>query len=556
MKRTSKIISLLLAIGLTFSLAACSGKNNGANGNGGAKDGKTITVKSFEAGYGTTWLYKVKEKFEEVYKEEGYKVNILKPDNSLKSAAALADMRNSKKTGVDVYFVQSVAVANAIDEEYGSCITDLTDMYDLPAIKFDGTEEDVKISEKLSSTYDASVKAGDKYYSMLWASSPSGLIANTKVLTKYGLTLPKTTDELFKCFSVIWNGTDTIGGSSETKVYPFAWAGNNAVGYALYSLYTNLGQMIGQDGYNQFMSLQQGATITEDDIKNGKNMYKNDDIYTALEIMMKEFNTETSCPGSANNTHDKAHFNLLKGNCAFIPDGEFFFREAMVNYSDLIGDISFLNVPVNSELGVKLKLDGTGKNREKCDEILSYVIGLIDENKTTEQIIVAVSNDLDAEVTAEQIETITEARACYYERKDHNAYITSSSNVKDIAKLFLRMVASDDFGDLFNETAYAYAPYSRNNNNESEYSFVNDCFKIVKRKGAWGVSNLDATGLRLAANISLYAPYGPEIARSVSNTKCRFDTTNSADFIKVKNEIIETVNSQWAEKMKNAGYNV
>lgn len=550
-----KIISFILSLALIFScmvLTAC-GNNNSAN------DGKTITVKAYKAGYGTTWLYKMKEKFEALYAEEGYKVNILKPDNSLKGAAALADMRNSKKTGVDVYFVQSVDIANAIDEEYGSCVLDISDIYDSPAIGFDGAEEDVKISVKFGSTYDSAIKNSNTYYSLMWASSPSGLIVNTKVLGEYGLSVPKTTDELFDCFKAIYEGNGVKGGSKSTGVYPFAWAGNNAYGYALYSLYTNLGQILGREEYDKFLSLQQGDTITQEDIANGASMYDNDDIYSSVGIMMREFNTITSVAGSGNDTHDTAHYNVLTGKCAFIPDGEFFFQEAKVNYEQYLDDISFINVPVNSDLGVKLKLDGSGTNRGKCDEILSYVVGLVDEGKTTEQIIVAVSNEKDAEISAAQIESITEARLCYYERKDHNAFISKWTDVPEVAKLFMRMYASDDFGDLFNETAYGYAPYSRRNTPNSQYSFVNDCLSLVARDGAWGVSKLDSTGLRKAAIIELYGEYGDDIVRKLCDSDCLYSTTNinqNETFKSVKSKIKTKIASDWNGKMKNAGYNV
>lgn len=553
MKKTLKITSLLLAVFLSFGVCACGGNNASKN------DPKVITVKTFKAGYGTAWLYKAKEKFEELYKDEGYKVNILKPDNSLQGSAALADMRNAKKLGVDVYFVQSVSIANALDKEYGECVADISDVYASRAIGFDGAEENVTIANKLSDTYDSAVKLGNNYYSMLWASSPCGLIANTKVLAKYGLELPKTTDELFACFKAIYEGANGQGGSSSTGVYPFAWAGQNAYGYALYSLYANLGQMLGQDETAKFLSLQQGATVTENDVKNGKSMYNSDDVFAPIEIMMKEFNTATSVPGSVNAIHTTgAQYNLLSGKCAFIADGEFFFSETKNDYGDRINDVAFINVPVASDLGVKLQLDGDGNDRAKCDVILSYVIGLVDQNKTAEEIIFAVS-DKGYEISVEQIEQIAEARGCFYERKDHNAYISKYSEKADIAKLFLRMVASDDFGDLFNETAYAYAPYSRRNDIESDYAFVNDCFKLVKRSNAWGISRLDVTGLRQAANVGLYNPYGEDIVRKLCDSNVLYSTndkSSKSDFVKVREEIRKNIADHWNEKMTNAGYNV
>lgn len=124
----------MLVVCSVFTATGCAEQNV-------VQDGKTVNVKVFKAGYGTTWLYRLKEKFEEVYKEQGYKVNILEPDNSLKTPAALSEMRAGKKSGVDLYFVQSVTVEQALDAEYGACAEDLTDVYDSPAISFDGNGE-------------------------------------------------------------------------------------------------------------------------------------------------------------------------------------------------------------------------------------------------------------------------------------------------------------------------------------------------------------------------------------------------------------------------------
>lgn len=43
-------------------------------------------------------------------------------------------------------------------------------------------------------------------------------------------------------------------------------------------------------------------------------------------------------------------------------DGEFFFAEARVNYAEYVGDVAFINSPVNSAVGTILKLDGSGEN--------------------------------------------------------------------------------------------------------------------------------------------------------------------------------------------------
>ena len=553
-KFLTKIVAAVLVVCSVFTATGCAKQNV-------VQDGKTVNVKVFKAGYGTTWLYRLKEKFEEVYKEQGYKINILEPDNSLKATAALSEMRAGKKSGVDLYFVQSVTVEQALDAEYGACAEDLTDVYDSPAISFDGSEESVKISSKLSSSYDGAVKDGDKYYSYLWASSPCGLVVNTRVLKKYGLSVPKTTNELFACYDAIYRGNGKTEGSEKTNVYPFSWAGNNAYGYALFPLYAYLGQILGREKYNKFISLQSGETPTEQDVQEGYKYFYNtdggysDNVYLAAETLMKQYNNNTSCYGSVGAEHGEAHYNLLMGNCAFIADGEFFFAEARVNYAKYVGDVAFINSPVNSAVGTILKLDGSGENAELCDKILSYVIGLSDEGKEVSEIISSVLSEFGVTLTEEQVKRVEEARAVFYERADHNAYIVKDSPVADIAKLFLRMAASDDFGKLFKETAYGYSPYASSSAEKSEYDFVNQVYAVAERKGAWGVSNTNITGLRKKANFGIYEPYGVEIVLDISGgtyTYASDPSVNNGDneytaFVKkVKTKVKEI----WKEKVK------
>lgn len=539
------IVGILLTATMVTAVSAC-------NSNPGVvQDGKTVNVKVYKGGYGTTWLYQLKEKFENVYKDEGYKINILTPDNSLEGNAVLSEMRvGYDKTGVDLYFTQNVSVANVTDAEYGICAEEITDMYADPAVSFDGTEEEKPIGEKLSSFFDDMVKAPgeDKYYGYVWANSPCGLVVNTKVLDTYGLEIPVTTDELFECYDAIYNGNGTIGGSSSTKVYPFAWGGNNSYGYALYALYPYVAQILGQEEFDKFINMQEGEEPTDEDIEYGYRRYENEWLYSAVEILQKQYNTMTSVPGSINDTHDKAHYNVITGKAAFTVDGDFFFNEVKANYSTYLNDITFVNIPINSALGVKLQLDGSGTDEARCDELLSFAIKLCDEGKTAEEIISEAGTKMGAVLTTEQMSAIMDARSVYYEKASHTAYITKDSPNADIAKLFLRMMSSDDFGALFNETSNASNPYAEVNEIASDYAFTNGVSAVVNRSGAWEVSNLHHGGLRQACNLHLFYPYGVDIVLSL--------VSSNPSIEEVEENVKTKTKEQWPKLMAMAGYNV
>lgn len=509
-----KLFSLVVCVLLAFGMVACGGGDD----NKIQSDGKTINVKVYNGGYGTAWLYQLKEKFEKVYKSEGYKVNILTPQEDLKGGTALGEIAVSG--GADLYFVQSVSLSDVLTSKGKVLVKDISDVYGSKAIKFDGTEEDVTIASKLPLSYESSVKDGDKYYSMLWANSPSGLVVNKEVLAKYDLELPRTTDELFNCFDAIYNGNGKISGSDTTGVYPMSIPNGNAYGYGLYPLYTYLGQMLGQAEYEKFMSLNCDAT-------SANAFYEGTDIYASIENIMKMYNSKTALAGSKNKEAKTSQADILQGRCAFICDGECFVSEVSGRYDiNSINKITYINFPVCSQLGVKLGI---------TDAELSEVIAKYDEGKAVDNIVNETGVSLD------KVNKIIEARNCFYERIDLNTYIPIGSSVSDISELFLRMMASDDFGDLFNSTAKGYAPYSLNNNVTSEYEYINKCFEAVSKDNSWGVSNLHATGDRKKKNIKIYTYYGSDICKlsDVSDgitfeVKDVFSNTN---YLKVVNNI-------------------
>lgn len=512
--------AILIPIALTL-LSAC-GENNEVSAT-------TITIKAYKGGYGTSWLYTLKEKFETVYAEENYRVNIINPSNTLEGSDALADMRlGYKKNGVDIYFVQNVLGYQTQDKDYGACAESLTDIYDEHPISFDGSEESKTIKEKLKTTYNSSVKYGDDYYSILWASSPCGLVVNTKVLSDYNLSIPKTTDELFNCYNVISAKT------KETGVYPFSWGGSNSFGYSLFALYPMLAQLLGQEGYNQFIRLQaKEGDPSQDDIDNGYKLYDNDLVYAPLTTLATIYANDTATANSQNDNHSKAHYNVTAGKAAFTFDGEFLFNEVKNNYSKYLNDITFVNTPVHSGLAQILEI---------TDKALSDVISLVDEGKSVQEIVTATSLE-ESKVTR-----IKEARSCYYEKANHNAYITKGSTKVEIAKLFLRMATSDDFGKEFNKAANASFPYASSNDLESDYPFVNGVSKVTGLADSWGVNNTITEGLRYKANIKVFEPYNDGIIKQLIAQGSSEVTSRIRNYM--------TSAATWAEFMQKAGYEV
>jgi hypothetical protein len=115
----------------------------------------------------------------------------------------------------------------------------------------------------------------------------------------------------------------------------------------------------------------------------------------------------------------------------------------------------------------------------KCDELLSFIIGMVDENKSVDEMVAAVKTEMNIDVNAADVQEVARARGVTYSRGiEHVAYITKGSDKKDITALFLRMMSSDDFGETFLRAANGSSPYYAAENTTSDYQFVRSASKI------------------------------------------------------------------------------
>ena len=78
MKKAKKIFIRLvvgiLSVATLLCSAACGGSGDKID-----RSETTISVRAHKGGYGTSYLNKLKEKFETLYADKGYKVQILTP---------------------------------------------------------------------------------------------------------------------------------------------------------------------------------------------------------------------------------------------------------------------------------------------------------------------------------------------------------------------------------------------------------------------------------------------------------------------------------------------
>jgi hypothetical protein len=193
---------------------------------------------------------------------------------------------------------------------------------------------------------------------------------------------------------------------------------------------------------------------------------------------------------------NKAHSNLVLGMAAFMFDGNYFYNEVMENKSlqPYMADMRMCPTPVSSYVGLKWELCGedhnvgygnnSGKHCAKCDQIMSAIIKAYDDGKDNATIKSEVESALNVTLTDLQVEKIVEARSCGYGISEP-CYIIKDSPKKEVAKLFLRMLASEDVARL-REKYGQMSIYSKPQATADTPQFLADCYKIDGLR-QWGV---------------------------------------------------------------------
>ena len=565
-----KVISLMLA---AASAVLCGFTACGSSAT--AVDEKTITVKCMRAGFGTDWLYDLTGKFETAFAAEGYKVNILTPDRSISGETVIKELaRGYDAIKVDVYITASAfpdkvgALGN-----YGVLVEDIRDsIYNKPAISYDGTEEDILISEKLSEdVVPFVIDSNGIMYGFNWAQSSGGLVVNTRKLAKYNLQIPRTTNEMFDCFQKIYCGYNGIDNSINSSTYPLTYVpGNN--GYGVCFLNALMAQYDGDfyDSFWSFTSVDGDGNVIELS-EDGYRLFNDAAVYEMLNVAYRTFDVKISAPGSTNQSLDQAQAKVMgdKNGAVFMFNGDWMLNEVKLNYKNKLHDIDFVNFPVISALGVKLFGAGTSYNMSEaaCDELLSYIIGLADENTDIADIVVAVRQNKGIDIAEADAAEVARARGVSFSRGvEHIAYITKDTPKKDIASLFYRMMASDDFGRTFSELANGATPYYAEENTTSEYSFVRNASKITSNR-YFSLISSGARGYRKLLNLNQMFTTQTHIPDYISsrNSASIFDTRGgmSGESVAIyatlarglQTEEFNNVKNNWSNYKKNAGLN-
>lgn len=499
-KLFSIVLSVFMMFVVVFSATACGGGGEASL----VTDEKTINVRVRNAGYGTTYIEKLAEQFNKTFENEGYKVNVLPAREDLVGENVLRNIYSD--SGIDVYFTDSLTSANlANHKEYGQTGMDITELvWNKKPIKFDGTEEELTVSEKLSKNFDVSnlsLLYNDKCYGLPFAAPFSVLAVNKRVLEEYGLDLPRTTDEMFYCFDKIMEKAKDDTAQGKQPVFPVTYSLSNN-NYMLSVLHPWLAQYNGVEEFNKFWSWEEA-----DGTPMGKESYKvfgYDSVKVMLEVMYRFSDYNVAAWGSGSQDFKSAQAQIMKGEAVFYSVGDWMFNEEFYGFPQYRNDVTCISAPVVSALGTKLFGEGSkyGFNFEKADDVLSCIIKYCDQGKLAEEIKPLVDAELSVNIDLADVTTVCERRGIVRCSIGCDMIMNVKSTKKDISALFMRFCTSTDAGKIFAQEARTSSPWALGSTVESEYAWIQGQQKISNNRYFTPIRGTDyGEGYRLEVGV-------------------------------------------------------
>lgn len=526
-KMMRMVVAGILCMAMAVTMSACGKKEGGVS-----QDEKTLNIRVYKSGYGDDYVRALVAAFESTYAEEGYKINIVSSDSTIQGQVVTNEMILGENNGIDLYITGNVSptrlVSSSLENGMDMIAADLTDVYESTPIKADKSEESVTIMEKLKKGY-ASYQMYDgteeeykgKYYGFAFRSSPCGLIVNEKLLTSYGLEMPKTTDELIACF-------DTIQGkAAETGVYPTAWAGFNAYTYWYMVEDVWAAQYDGVETYKNFLNMSYS-----DNAEEGWKVYESKGWKESLNVLANVTNLDYAPQKTISMDHSTAQHRFLSGEAVFMVNGAWLQNEMSANYLEQVKDMTMIQTPVVSALGKKIGL--------KSDKELSEIVALVDEGKSVDEIAAKTG------AKAKQVEAVKEARNIFYDWGCTDTIVVNAYSQKlDLAKLFLRYLASDDGIQMIYDYSSCFTPFNTTAESamaDSDSTFMNSIYQIATKADAQYINRSEG-GWRSTLNFNWFNKYS-EVEKQIAAAK----GTLTGDQIMA--DELAYIKDAWAERME------
>lgn len=382
------------------------------------------------AGYGVDWIEALLDDFgtldwvKQKYPNYKYVANYNDSANFASNRIPLG-----KRNTIDLFF------GNVALGLHGSRnLVDLTDVFYNSQVP----GEDCKVIDKvLASALDVigtKVDGQTRYYHMPWSISYGGILYNKVIFDKLGLSVPKTTDELF----ALMDSVKSMGGKNSAYPYTTSLI-SSKITYSHYLSPVWWAQYEGYDNYENFYNL-----IDNNGVKGSLGIFQQQGRAEVLKVFEKMYTQKSGYYDrtSLNYEYKQGQVRLLRGEGGLMMIcGDWFSNEMKSQIKDHAEhgyefEIRAMKTPiisaiVNKTPSIKEVAENIGETQ---DEVLSRVVDEIDRGAKISEI----------GVSQEDFDFIRQARGCTNANfQGATTYIPSYASAKELAIDFLRYMATD-----------------------------------------------------------------------------------------------------------------
>lgn len=477
-----KKVALFLAALFCLPAGGCGGNRVG-------NDDQTLEIYVLEAGYGREWLDALIEAFEEQdwVREKYPNLTVAVPNPNREWSYAPNRIRAGAAVNTcDLMFgIDLQSVFSERDNNGQPYLEDLGDVYDS-----DVPGEGVKFGEKVIDSFNQSNAFYDKdlqknvYYAVTWAAGMDGILYNDAYFQQYGWEIPLTTDELVQLCDTI----KSSGMKSEitgNEVYAFVQSSNTAYWRFMFPLW-----WAQYEGYENYQNYYRGVVNDHLD----SSVVRQTGRLRSLQCI------ETFLSGDNGYLHESAgalqyrdaQVRFLMGEGVFQVNGDWFNLEMAADMEVYTSaEIKIMRTPVISTI-----IEKTPTIED--DEELHDVVAAVDAG---EQGLEGVSD--------EDFAIVKEARSVVESiGPNHNAVIPAYASAKELAKDFLRFMATDIANEAYSRaTGGASMPFEYDIREKSPEVYESASELQKTRISIYNDSDVPARVLPSPYSFSLYT-YG------------------------------------------------
>lgn len=431
-KKVKATVATVGALMMAFTGVACGGGGKPETGVG------TLDIYIHKAGYGNQWMYDIKDAFmnEQWVKDKYENLNVI---------ITSLDQESYVKTKLETPNNNHFDLLLGFDSDYPKQGEDILEDLYTDVYNQDVPGESIKYIDKYFDSYAEMSKyvsneagAAPKYYVTAWASGMNGIFYNVEKLNALGVSVPRTTGELLAiCNTVYANRTDGVAGDDAYEGYSFVQA--QGLAYCSYLFPIWWAQYEGVKGYNNYYNGISGDSPSKEIFDQEGRLYSLQMLEKILEndkhldpsSLLPEYNAKT------------AQSAFLRGNALFHVNGDWFENEMAERKAGIKQEegieytFKMMRTPIISELGVKL-----GITDSELASIVDYVDGVV----ATAPTFTSTKNY----PTTLVLNAVKEARGVVHSiGAQHYAYVPNYAREKDIAKDFLRYMATDKAQALY-----------------------------------------------------------------------------------------------------------